>query len=86
MGRMTKEKEEYFIKFLDPNERLNKICPACGSDKIVFLQYGFGWEKELQPLIDSGDVIPLGCMFGEHNLACRDCEYTWASVVDPDKL
>jgi hypothetical protein len=86
MGKITREKEEYLIKFSDPNERLNKVCPACGSDKIVFLQYGFGWEPELQPLIDSGDVVPLGCVFGKHNLACRDCEHTFTSVENPDKL
>ena len=85
MGRMTKEKEEYFIKFLDPNERLNKICPACGSDKIVFLQYGFGWDEELQPLIDSGEVIPCGYMIGKYNLVCIKCAHVWNSVVNPEE-
>lgn len=35
---------------------------------------------ELQPLVDSKEMIPFGCIFGDHNLGCRDCEYTWASV------
>jgi len=84
MGRMTKEKEDYLIRFLDPKERLNKNCPSCGSDKIVFLQYGM-WDVEDKPLIDSGEIILCGCVFGKHNLACRVCEHTWASVVNPDK-
>jgi hypothetical protein len=67
-------------KFGDPNERSGKICPRCGSDKIAFLHYGLGWDEELQPLIDSGEIIPMGCIVGKENLACRDCEYAWGSV------
>jgi len=67
-------------KYFDPNERLNKTCPNCGSDKISFLQYGLGWDDELQPLVDSREIIPLGCLLNDANLGCRDCELTWASV------
>ena len=85
MGKISKEKEAYLIKFFDPNERLNKICPSCGSDKIVFLQYGM-WDEEDKHLIDSGEVVLLGCVFGEHNLACRDCELTFASILNPEAV
>jgi hypothetical protein len=67
--------------FFDPNERLNKTCPKCGSDKISFLQYGFGWTEEEQPLVDSREIIPLGCVIAKDNLGCRDCNYMWSSVA-----
>ncbi|MBK7868121.1 MAG: hypothetical protein IPJ75_14715 [Ignavibacteriales bacterium] len=81
---MKKSFIEYLEKFSDPNERLGKTCPNCGSDKIAFFQYGLGEDEELQPLIDSGDIIPMGCIVGKENLACRECEYAWASVDQRD--
>ena len=66
-------------KYYDLNERLNKTCPKCGSDKISFLFYGL-WDDDLEPLIDSREVILGGCVIGEVNLGCRDCEHGWASV------
>jgi hypothetical protein len=84
MGKISKEKEEYFIKFFDPDERLNKNCPFCGSNKVVFILYGMPAEEA--ELMKSGEVILGGCIIGEHNLACRDCEHTWASVKDAERL
>ena len=81
---MTKEREEFLIKFCNPDERLNQECPLCGSKKVVFILYGL-WDEEYDSLIDSGEAIPGGCFYGEHNLACRDCEFTWASIPDPEK-
>jgi predicted nucleic acid-binding Zn-ribbon protein len=77
---MEEAKIKLYQQFCDPNERLNKTCPKCGSNKISFLQYGLGWDDELQPLVDSLEIIPCGCLIGENNLACRDCEYGWDSV------
>jgi len=69
--------EEYLIRMSDPSVRKEQKCSNCGSEKVVFLQYGLGWEEELQTLIDAGEVIPMGCVLGDDNLACRDCEHTW---------
>lgn len=81
---MKKNILAYLKKFSDPTERLSKTCPKCGSNKIVFFQFGLGWDKKLQPLIDSGEIIPCGCVMSKENLGCRDCEYAWASVDRKD--
>ena len=67
-------------QFFDENERLNKTCPKCGSKKISFIKYGFGWDEELQHLVDSREILPGLCLVGNENLACRDCEYLWGST------
>ena len=69
--------EEYLIRISDPSVRIGQKCPKCGSDKVVFLHYGLDVEEELQLLVEAGDVIQMGCVMGNDNLACRDCEHSW---------
>lgn len=69
--------EEYLIRMSDPSVRIGQKCPKCGSDKVVFLCYGLGVEDELQPLVEAGEVVHMGCVIGDDNLACRDCEHSW---------
>lgn len=70
----------YNNKFFDPNERLGKICPKCGSDKVVFLMYGLMEDPEIDELIEKGEIVNLGCMINKENLGCKDCEHSWAST------
>ncbi len=74
--------EEYLIRFSDPSVRIGKKCPNCGSSRVVFLQYGLGWDEEYQPLIDAGEIIPMGCVMGDENLACRECEHCWKELKE----
>lgn len=68
-------------RFFDKNERLNKTCPKCGSEKISFLLRSIFYDDEDEQLVQSGEIIQMGCMSHEpYNLGCRDCEHTWASV------
>ena len=88
---MTKSEKEiqlkYLKKFSDPNERLGKTCPKCGSDKISFLMYGIGWDEAEQPLVDSREIIPLGCISKDfNNLGCRDCNHTFMSISASDYM
>lgn len=70
----------YNIKFFDPNEKLGKICPKCGSDKVVFLMYGLNNDSEYDELIEKGEIVNMGCMINNENLTCKECEHSWAST------
>lgn len=65
--------------FFNKEVRKNKECPNCGSREISFLMYGIADDDDL-PLVQSGEVILLGCILGKVNLGCRKCEHTWMSV------
>jgi hypothetical protein len=67
-------------RFFDPNERLNKTCPKCGSKNISFLQYGLNYDDDIDELIKTKEVILVGCLISDENLICRDCEFAWSSI------
>ena len=69
------------LQFYDPNERLNKTCPKCGSDKISFLMHSIFFDEAERELVKSGEIALMGCLYHEpYNLGCRNCEHAWASV------
>ncbi len=76
-------------QFFDKNERLNKTCPSCGSDKVSFLLHSIFYDEGDEQHVKSGEIIQMGCMYHEsYNLVCRDCENVWASVpmgIENDK-
>ncbi len=69
-------------KFFNPDERLNKTCPECGSKNISFLLYGLDYDEEIKELIDKKEVFHVGCLISNENLVCRDCEFEWSSISD----
>ena len=74
-------------QFFDPNERLNKTCPRCGSTKVSYLLQSIFYDDEDEQFVKSGEIIQMGCMYHEpFNLGCRDCEHAWATapMVIPD--
>jgi ribosomal protein S27AE len=57
--------------FNDPDERLGKTCPKCGSSKISFLAMEL--KDEWVDLIKSGEIVYwTSCVGPPYNLICRD--------------
>lgn len=79
---MPKFEDIYNIEFFNPDTRLGKTCPECGSKEIAFLLYGIGCNDDEEELVDRREIILRGCIFDDDapNLGCRDCEHTWQSV------
>lgn len=67
-------------KFFDPEERIGKVCPKCGSKNIVYLMYGLIEEGRYEKEIANGEIALMCCGIDGKNLYCKDCEYDWAST------
>jgi len=72
---------ELFLKFTDPSERFDKVCPKCGSNQISFIHYGSKRSFEAVVSVNNGEIINRGCKLGDVNLLCKTCGHEWASII-----